>query len=212
MEPQCQVFTARWGIRGEPEVFNVMRGWCERHPPSAAWLRVPEQHRLRSAVTWARERMAKHENGRPGLSLLAMQMAASRCGVPSLGEPFAPSSSLLRPALEARRQLEAKEAEAYALTPARLGREPTPEEEERFLAVVSETERRDIDDWTRYTEGFKAEMRRSYRVNAIGWGWLLTLPRIVLSCQCARADRCHRSILAEALGKLGATVGGEIER
>lgn len=210
-EIRCEVYTARWGLRGEPDIFNVMRGYCQKHVASGRWLRIPDRHRLRVSVQWAREQMAPR-NGRPGLSLLEVQKLGAREGVPSLGEPWAPSEKLLRPALEERHRIEAMEEQAYALTPARLGRDPTAEETERRLALFAEAEHLEQDHWTRYTEGFHAEMVQSYREKAVAWGWILTLPRVVLACACTRPDRCHRGLVSTYLGKLGATVGGEIER
>jgi hypothetical protein len=102
------------------------------------------------------------------------------------GAPFAPSWKILRPALEARRRAEQVQ-------------DPTIE----------------LESWLRYEVAFIEEMRASYRTNRPAWDTLLARSRVVLSCYCDVSTdgvlRCHRVLLAEILGKLGADVRGELE-
>lgn len=65
-------------------------------------------------------------------------------------------------------------------------------------------------DWEEYRRRYTAEMRDSYRDLRPAWDALLAQPRAVLACVCVEADRCHRSVLADILGQLGATLGGEL--
>jgi len=74
------------------------------------------------------------------------------------------------------------------------------------------------EQWQRYTEAYTQEMRVSYRRHRVVWEALLegnaTLAgpdseTVTLCCYCVDPSRCHRTILAEILGKLGATVMGE---
>lgn len=63
--------------------------------------------------------------------------------------------------------------------------------------------------WPGYVDAYTREMRTSYREQRPAWDALLAWPEVTLVCFCARAERCHRSVLAEILGKLGADVKGE---
>ena len=73
-------------------------------------------------------------------------------------------------------------------------------------------------DWQRYTEAYTQEMRTSYRRHRTVWEAVLegnaTLagpdsPTVTLCCYCNDPSRCHRTILAGILGKLGASVMAE---
>ncbi len=208
MEPRCEVFTARWGLKNEPAIFNIMRGWAEKNAPRGRWAEMRPDLRLRASIVWAREQLTA------GASLLQVQYLANKAGVGALGEPWAPSLDLLGPALGQRQRLE----EILTITKALreqwknlpIGDEPPPEEEERLIALAAEAEQIEAVHWARYTAGFHDEMRWSYRAKALAWGWALTLPRVVFACACAREDRCHRTLAAGFMGKLGATFGGEI--
>lgn len=105
-----------------------------------------------------------------------------------IGEPFAPSWAILRPAIAARR------AERDAAT-----------ETARILAV-----QRAADAWVDYVPAYTAEMRQSYRMHRPAWDSLLARSRVVLCCYCIDPQRCHRTLLAGILGKLGADVRGEL--
>lgn len=66
------------------------------------------------------------------------------------------------------------------------------------------------DAWPRYVADYTAEMRVSfYRHHRAAWVALLERPEVTLVCYCADPARCHRTVLAEILGKLGADVRGE---
>ena len=56
--------------------------------------------------------------------------------------------------------------------------------------------------------------RRAFAVGVrpcpAAWTALLACERVVLCCYCTDPERCHRSLLARILGKLGAHVEGEI--
>lgn len=208
MEPRCEVFTARWGLKNEPTIFNIMRGWAEKNAPRGRWAEMRPDVRLRASLEWAREQLTA------GASLLQVQYAANKAGVGSLGEPWAPSLDLLGPALGKRQRLEEILATTTALRDRWKnlppGEEPPPTEEERLIALAAEAEQIEATLWTGYTAGFQEEMRWSYRAKALAWGWALTLPRVVFACACEREDRCHRSLAAGFMGKLGANLGGEI--
>lgn len=63
--------------------------------------------------------------------------------------------------------------------------------------------------WRRYVEEYTAEMRASYREQRAAWDRLLARDEVTLVCYCTDAAHCHRTLLAEILGKLGAQVQGE---
>lgn len=108
---------------------------------------------------------------------------------------FAPSKSILVPALEARsRAKKASPADA--------------------AGIESEM-------WSRYAPAYRDEMRRSYREHRAAWDALLARERVVLTCYCALDARlqvtdllarghCHRVLLAGFLVACGAVYGGEI--
>jgi hypothetical protein len=103
------------------------------------------------------------------------------------GLAFAPSWSILGPALDARRV--AKDMRSQ-------GRED--------LAKATEDEA-----WGIYQTEFLREMRLSYRVRRESWDWLLARESVTLLCYCSD-HRCHRRILSGViLPKLGAVDYGE---
>lgn len=65
------------------------------------------------------------------------------------------------------------------------------------------------ESWPRYRAAYTAEMRRSYVASRPAWDAVLALPSVTLLCFCTDAAECHRTVLAEILGKLGADVRGE---
>lgn len=65
--------------------------------------------------------------------------------------------------------------------------------------------------WEEYVEAYTREMRRSYRDNVVSWSRLLSKERVVLVCYCKNHERCHRTILARILVKLGAVYAGELD-
>jgi uncharacterized protein YeaO (DUF488 family) len=64
--------------------------------------------------------------------------------------------------------------------------------------------------WETYSERYTAEMRRSYRKHRAAWDELLARGHVVLVCYCVDHRRCHRSLLASILVKLGAVYDGEL--
>ena len=68
--------------------------------------------------------------------------------------------------------------------------------------------------WPEYVTRYTGEMRASYREHR--WAWDVALdppvndpPPLTLVCYCVDPARCHRTLLAGILGKLGAQIGGE---
>lgn len=101
-------------------------------------------------------------------------------------EPFAPSWSILKPALGARDLAK------------RLPK--------------SEGERIEREAWERYVPAFLAEMEHSQRHHPGAWTDLLARDRVVLACFCPDVTRCHRSLVAQLLEHRGARWEGEIKR
>jgi hypothetical protein len=64
-------------------------------------------------------------------------------------------------------------------------------------------------DWVGYVEAYRDLMRRSYVERRDAWDALLARPEVTLVCFCTDPKRCHRSILAEILVRLGANHAGE---
>lgn len=63
--------------------------------------------------------------------------------------------------------------------------------------------------WPRYVEDYTAEMRQSYRDHRAAWDALIARDEVTLVCYCADSARCHRTLLAGILAKLGAKLCGE---
>lgn len=63
--------------------------------------------------------------------------------------------------------------------------------------------------WPEYVNDYTAEMRDSYRNQRAAWNRLLDRHEVTLCCYCTNPAFCHRTLFAEILGKLGATVNGE---
>jgi hypothetical protein len=108
---------------------------------------------------------------------------------------LAPSWTILRPALEARKRADALLEETMGL---------------------DATARAAADDWIStswavYTLAYLAEMRASLKANLPQWRALFVRHRVVLVCYCTDAERCHRQILrTRVLPALGAVDGGEL--
>jgi ribA/ribD-fused uncharacterized protein len=62
-----------------------------------------------------------------------------------------------------------------------------------------------------YREWYLEVLRASFRTRQAAWQHVLQQPQVVLLCYCRPGEFCHRQILAEVLGKLGAEVKGEVE-
>ena len=60
-------------------------------------------------------------------------------------------------------------------------------------------------------EQYLAFLRTSYRTQRSLWQAMLARSRVILVCTCPPGVRtCRRYVLAEVLGKLGASLGGEL--
>jgi hypothetical protein len=63
--------------------------------------------------------------------------------------------------------------------------------------------------WPTYIAGYRREMRAGFTLCPDDWRALLARDRVTLVCYCTDPTRCHRTLLAGFLGKLGADVRGE---
>ena len=77
-------------------------------------------------------------------------------------------------------------------------------------ALVARRDGRLDEAWPGYVADYTTEMRRSFREQRAAWDALLARESVTLTCYCAQADRCHRTLLAGFLAKLGATYTGEV--
>lgn len=128
------------------------------------------------------------------------------------GRVFAPSWPILRDALEAMAEAKRIRLDAVRLEKLNIdvgGRTPpgtiTRNAEEQASAI----ERRAYGE---YVPLYIEEMRRSYVTQRAPWDRFLARQRVVLVCYCTDAERCHRRILAEILGSLGAADCGEVPK
>lgn len=124
-----------------------------------------------------------------------------------LGVLFAPSESILRPAIRAREIAEELRHDADDLTKAFSG------QDRRIL--VARADQLEAEAWAKYEPLYLAEMRASYREHRRAWEELLGRPSLVVLCFCVlrpgAPQRCHRALLrSRILPALGATDGGEI--
>lgn len=126
------------------------------------------------------------------------------------GIAFAPSWAIVKPALMAMKR--ARSVMELAAIKSRLERATFATTAEvcgdvqgiRTIALVQ------MDDiWQLYSAAYLAEMRESYRTQRAAWDALLARSKITLCCYCTDPARCHRTLLAGILAKLGATVAGE---
>lgn len=110
------------------------------------------------------------------------------------GLAFAPSWSILRPALDEMKT--AREEIGFASC-------ALDDFNGRWRAARA---------WWSYVGAYLNEMRASYRRDRGPWERLLARSRVVLCCYCTDADHCHRTILAAGiLPRLGAEYGGEVD-
>lgn len=65
--------------------------------------------------------------------------------------------------------------------------------------------------WAHYEASYHHQMVAAYRLRRVEWALLLVRPRVVLVCFCADPSRCHRTLAASYLAKLGADYRGEIK-
>lgn len=115
------------------------------------------------------------------------RLDVTRKSAPPEGLPFAPSWTILRPALVARDLAEGHR---------RRGAEDTAQ-------VIEKTA------WDTYVPAYQEEMQRSYRTQRPAWDALLAREEVTLCCYCTDPARCHRTLLAAILVKLGAMYKGE---
>lgn len=108
------------------------------------------------------------------------------------GEPFAPSRAILNPALDLMKNAAAS-----------LSFEPHGSDGAKFAVIVQRSA------WALYAEAYRGEMRESYRAKRPAWEALLARPEVTLCCYCVDPTRCHRTLLAIFLAKLGASPHGE---
>lgn len=110
---------------------------------------------------------------------------------------FAPSWSILRPALDARQRAGRLRAAAQSDDPA-------------AGLALDEAQMTEDEAWAAYVPAYVAEMRASYRAHRPAWERLLGEVLLTLTCYCVDPERCHRVLLArDILPKLGATYAGE---
>lgn len=117
---------------------------------------------------------------------------------------FAPSETILRPALRARDEATKLRRDADDLTIAPTGIER--------IALLAQAERVERDMWEWYEPAYTEEMRACYRGNRKAWDAVFARRRLVLLCYCATTvlPHCHRIILRGIFVKLGAVDGGEL--
>ena len=108
-------------------------------------------------------------------------------GLPCPGAIFAPSWKILNRAL---RELEAAKRQ-------------------RDCGQAQRSDHAEQASWVRYSKDYTEEMRQSYRMHRAEWDALLARDVVTLVCFCINPQRCHRTVLAGILGKLGADVKGE---
>lgn len=120
------------------------------------------------------------------------------------GVIFAPSETILRPALHARDEANKLRRDADDLTIAPTGGE-------RLLLLLQATHI-ESSMWEWYEPAYTEEMRVSYKANRHAWQAILAKPRVILLCYCAKAvlPHCHRVVLRSIFVKLGAVDGGEL--
>ena len=122
------------------------------------------------------------------------------------GLPFSPSWTILRPAKELLHLADqlATIANDAPLLPGMAAMDRA------IPAKVSEAIAGNT--WALYAAAYLGEMRESYRPERRAWDELLARESVTLVCYCVDPARCHRTLLAEILVKLGATYLGERSR
>lgn len=153
-----------------------------------------------------------------------------------IGAAFAPSWSILGPALEARKAAADLRYQARVATLEMAGSQRTlPITYDGMVdtfKLYAEADAIEACAWEVYVPAFIAEMRISagmtpkserwssaediawlakVRPNRKAWQWLLSQERVVLCCACTDRNRCHTLILRrDILPKFGAVDGGEV--
>jgi uncharacterized protein YeaO (DUF488 family) len=80
---------------------------------------------------------------------------------------------------------------------------------EAMKAAQDDAERDAI--WSAYAREYRLEMLTSWKNRRREWTALLARERVVLVCFCRDPQRCHRTLAAGFLARLGADYRGEIE-
>ena len=122
------------------------------------------------------------------------------------GIVFAPSWAILRPALDllsVARSMRAAADHAGATKPDDAVLAESCAEMTRAAEAI------ETGAWALYVEAYRSEMRESYRTQRAAWRALLARESVTLVCYCADPARCHRTLLAGILAKLGSTDAGE---
>lgn len=65
-------------------------------------------------------------------------------------------------------------------------------------------------DWHEYARRYEKQMESSQILHHRAWDSLLRRQRVVLVCYCREPGKCHRILLANILGSMGADVRGEL--
>ena len=119
------------------------------------------------------------------------------------GLAFAPSMAILAPVLNARRRARGLPLDEQAKIEGEAWSAYVP----AYLAEMLVSSVRPIPEgWERPVAEARA---RGVKPDVEAWKRLLARPRVCLACFCT-GTRCHRFLLAKILGKLGATVRGEL--
>jgi hypothetical protein len=196
-----EVWTRRLRMDDDALILDVTRGTASR-----AWKRLLPGTSPADAQGQLDDLLERRSDAGAMPREIATQ-AAER-SLPSIGEPWAPSWGLLKPALARLDEAERMRGAASAVRPV-LSEEP-----EQHLAERARAEGIEDDAWTTYAAGFRAEMLTSWRCRRRAWMWALGLPELHLACTCsterALRGRCHRVLVAGMLGSLGAVVRGEL--
>jgi hypothetical protein len=194
-----EVWTRQLAPDRDSHQLDITRGSATR-----AWKRVPADAVDVEGVLDALLERRSDE----GVTLLEVAREATAQHLPAVGEPWAPSWGLLKPALAALDEAEHLRGQACALRPV------MPEEVERQLAQLAQAEGIEVNAWNAYTTGFRAEMAESWISRRRRWRWALGLAELHLACTCSRERAirglCHRVLVAGMLGALGAAVKGEM--
>ena len=136
----------------------------------------------------------------------ADRLDITRKSAPPEGIAFAPSWAILRPALDALTLARTLRDGSTALTPqgadAAIYADGAAVARRIADAVTAST-------WDLYRAAYTLEMRESYRRSRPAWDAILARESVTLVCYCTDPTRCHRTVLAGILAKLGAINEGE---
>lgn len=127
-----------------------------------------------------------------------------KSATPEQGLAFAPTWAIVDPVLAVRRRGRSLPQDEAAALEARAWKAYVP----AYLGEMLVSSNQPVPEgW----EVHVAEARaRGVRPDPAAWKRLLARPRVVLACYCPVGARCHRLLLAKVLGKLGATLKGEL--